>query len=57
MRLLEAVVADPSQPIGRIDLLDQEERRQLLVEWNATARDVPQSTLAGPVRGAGRTQS
>ena len=46
MRLLEAVVADPSQPIGRINILDQEERRQLLVEWNATARDVPQSSLS-----------
>ena len=43
--LLEAVVADPSQPIGRIELLAQEERRQLLFEWNATAREVPQATL------------
>ena len=33
--LLEAVVADPSQPIGRIDLLAPEERRQILFEWNA----------------------
>ena len=43
--LLEAVVADPSQPIGRIELLAPEERRQLLFEWNATARDLPQLTL------------
>ena len=43
--LLEAAVADPSQPIGAIELLAQEERRQLLFEWNATARDVPQLTL------------
>ena len=43
--LLEAVVADPSQPIGRIELLAPEERRQLLFEWNATAREVPQATL------------
>ena len=43
--LLEAVVADPSQPIGRIELLAPEERRQILFEWNATARDVPQATL------------
>ena len=45
LRLLEAVVADPSQPIGRIDLLAPEERRQILFEWNATARDLPQATL------------
>ena len=37
---MEAVVADPSQPIGRIDLLAPEERRQILVEWNDTAREV-----------------
>ena len=43
--LLEAVVADPTQPIGRIDLLAPEERRQLLFEWNATAREVPEVTL------------
>src|SRR5208337_4234249 len=43
--LLEAVVADPGQAIGRIDLLTPKERRQLLFEWNATARDVPQVTL------------
>ena len=43
--LLEAVVADPNQPIGRIELLAPEERRQLLFEWNATARDLPQVTL------------
>ena len=43
--LLEAVVADPSQPIGRIDILAPEERRQILVDWNATACDLPQVTL------------
>src|SRR4029077_19135109 len=43
--LLEAVVADPSQPIGRIELLEPEERRQILSEWNATAGDIPQLAL------------
>ena len=43
--LLEAAAADPSQPIGRIELLAPEERRQILFEWNATAREVPQATL------------
>src|SRR5262249_6749107 len=43
--LLEAVVAEPAQPIGRLELLTPEERRQLLVEWNATAREVPAATL------------
>ncbi|MCA1682092.1 MAG: condensation domain-containing protein, partial [Actinobacteria bacterium] len=35
VRLWEAVVADPDQPIGRIDILSPEERRQLLVDYNA----------------------
>jgi nonribosomal peptide synthetase DhbF len=42
---LERVAADPDQRIGSIELLSPEERRQLLVEWNATDRAVAQSTL------------
>ncbi len=38
--LLEAVAADPEQPIGGIDLLCDEERRRLLEHGNATAREV-----------------
>jgi nonribosomal peptide synthetase DhbF len=45
LRLLGTVAADPSQPISRLGFLDPEERRQLLYEWNATARDLPQVTL------------
>ena len=45
LRLLGTIAANPSQPIGRIELLAPEERRQLLLEWNATARDLPHVTL------------
>ncbi|MFF2149262.1 amino acid adenylation domain-containing protein, partial [Kitasatospora sp. NPDC058190] len=38
--LLEAVTADPEQPIGRIDLLDADERHRLLERGNETAREV-----------------
>ncbi|ELX13938.1 amino acid adenylation domain containing protein [Janthinobacterium sp. HH01] len=38
-RLLEAIVADPQRRIQDLDMLDDAERRQLLVEWNDTARD------------------
>jgi nonribosomal peptide synthetase DhbF len=44
-RLLGAIAADPSQPIGRLELLATEERRQILFGWNRTARDLPQVTL------------
>jgi amino acid adenylation domain-containing protein len=39
--LLEAVVADPGQRIGLLPLLTPPERRQLLVDWNNTARNFP----------------
>jgi amino acid adenylation domain-containing protein/non-ribosomal peptide synthase protein (TIGR01720 family) len=42
-RLLEAVVADPDQPLSAIDILTEGERRQLLVGWNETAADYPRT--------------
>ncbi|MFD3586804.1 non-ribosomal peptide synthase/polyketide synthase [Streptomyces sp. NPDC058683] len=39
-RLLEAVTADPDRSIGRIELLDADERHRLLERGNATAREV-----------------
>jgi amino acid adenylation domain-containing protein/non-ribosomal peptide synthase protein (TIGR01720 family) len=35
--LLEGIVADPDQPVDRLPLLSEAERRQLLVAWNDTA--------------------
>ncbi|MPY31192.1 amino acid adenylation domain-containing protein, partial [Streptomyces adustus] len=39
-RLLEAVTADPDRSIGRIELLDADERHRLLERGNATTREV-----------------
>jgi len=39
--LLEGVVADPDCAIQELPLLTEEEKRQLLVEWNATREDIP----------------
>ena len=44
-RVLEAVVANPVQVIGSLELLSSEERRQILEEWNDTKREVPVATL------------
>ncbi|SCX74104.1 non-ribosomal peptide synthetase, partial [Variovorax sp. EL159] len=44
-RVLQAIVADPSQSIGRIDILQPEERTQILRGWNDTTRSVPEATL------------
>ncbi|HEX8138450.1 MAG TPA: amino acid adenylation domain-containing protein, partial [Pyrinomonadaceae bacterium] len=37
--LLEAIAADPKQPLSTLALLTKAEREQLLVEWNETAAD------------------
>ncbi len=39
--LLETVAETPSVPVGALTLLSDIERRQILVEWNATAADYP----------------
>ena len=35
------MVADDEQPVGRLTLLGQVERQQMLVEWNATQTEYP----------------
>ena len=42
--LLEGMVADDQQLIERLPLLDETERDQLLVKWNATQREYPQES-------------
>ncbi|WP_432074135.1 amino acid adenylation domain-containing protein [Streptomyces wuyuanensis] len=44
-RILAALVADPGQRIGEADLLDEAEHEQVVRGWNATAHEVPRSTL------------
>ncbi|PPB79944.1 non-ribosomal peptide synthetase, partial [Mycetohabitans endofungorum] len=44
-RLLEAVVADPAQPIHSIALLGVAEQEQLLLAWNDTVQALPAATL------------
>ncbi|MER6146435.1 amino acid adenylation domain-containing protein, partial [Streptomyces sparsogenes] len=41
VRVLESVAAEPDVPVGRIDVLGEAERRQLLVDWNDTTHPVP----------------
>ncbi|OKI92975.1 non-ribosomal peptide synthetase, partial [Kitasatospora sp. CB01950] len=36
--------AEPTQQVGRVDLLDHDEHHRVLVEWNDTALDVPPAT-------------
>src|SRR5690606_24382490 len=43
--LLEGFVADPAQPVSRLPLLRPAQRRQLLHDFNATARVWPETGL------------
>ncbi|MEU9026481.1 amino acid adenylation domain-containing protein [Streptomyces sp. NPDC048383] len=45
LAVLGSVTADPDLPIGGIGLLDPAERRQVLEEWNDTARPQREATL------------
>jgi amino acid adenylation domain-containing protein len=40
-KVVEKVIRDAEQRIGEIDLLSASERRQIVEEWNRTARDYP----------------
>nr|WP_232028865.1 non-ribosomal peptide synthetase [Streptomyces lincolnensis] len=44
-RLLHAAVTHPGRTIGTLDILAPEERHRLLVEFNDTAREVPDTTF------------
>jgi aspartate racemase len=39
--LLRSITMDADCPVGRLNLMSPAERHQVLVEWNATARDYP----------------
>src|SRR4029077_969660 len=39
--LVGALESNPSTPVGRLDILPQDERHKLLVEWNATEAEYP----------------
>ncbi|WP_432077248.1 AMP-binding protein, partial [Streptomyces wuyuanensis] len=45
VHVLEAVVAEPGRLVRDIDVLGADERRWMVVEWNDTARVVPDVTL------------
>ncbi|MFD9423546.1 non-ribosomal peptide synthetase [Streptomyces sp. NPDC060054] len=45
IRVLRAVAADPDQRLGRLDVLDGDERDTILRSWNATERPLPDASL------------
>ncbi|MER7001302.1 amino acid adenylation domain-containing protein, partial [Streptomyces sp. NPDC000410] len=47
LRVLELLAAAPQTRLSAVDVLDADERRRVLVEWNDTAAEVPVSTIPG----------
>ncbi|HEX7180735.1 MAG TPA: amino acid adenylation domain-containing protein [Thermoanaerobaculia bacterium] len=43
--LIESAVAQPDRPVSELPLLGEEERRQVLFQWNDTQRDFPEACL------------
>src|SRR5205807_8509316 len=39
--ILESIVTNPKQSLSTLPLLTEQERRQVLVEWNATETEYP----------------
>ncbi|GAA4896929.1 hypothetical protein GCM10023237_14290 [Streptomyces coeruleoprunus] len=46
-RLLATLADDPGLRLSRLDVLDEDERRRMLTEWNATGTAVPDTTVVG----------
>ncbi|MFD8515486.1 amino acid adenylation domain-containing protein [Streptomyces antimycoticus] len=45
IRLLRSAVQDPDRGLDALAIMDEEERRRILVDWNDTARPAPTGTL------------
>ncbi|MFC3576822.1 non-ribosomal peptide synthetase [Streptomyces yaanensis] len=46
-RVLETLGADPGVRLGAVDVLDDDERHRVLIGWNDTATEVPDTTVVG----------
>jgi hypothetical protein len=44
LRLLQAAIAGPEQPIGKVEIPSINEFRQSLAQWNATERPIAAAT-------------
>jgi amino acid adenylation domain-containing protein len=56
VHVLQAMIANVDQPVWQIDMLDDNDRRRMLYDWNETHHDVSRSTLSSLFEAqAGRT--
>ncbi|WP_189269782.1 non-ribosomal peptide synthetase, partial [Streptomyces fuscichromogenes] len=45
LRVLRTIVAEPDVRVSGLPMLDEGERRRILVQWNDTAHEIPATTL------------
>ena len=45
VRLIERAAAEPGKPLAAVEMIDEPERRRLVVEWNATDAPLPATNL------------
>ncbi|MFC0105614.1 amino acid adenylation domain-containing protein [Kibdelosporangium aridum subsp. largum] len=50
VRVLRELAGDPACPVGRVELLDAGERKQILTAWNPATPAAPRSTITGLFR-------
>ncbi|MFD9741897.1 amino acid adenylation domain-containing protein, partial [Umezawaea sp. NPDC059074] len=43
--LVDAIATDPDRPVAALPWMTDDERRQVLVDWNSTAVDVPEQSI------------
>lgn len=49
LRFIEQVLQTPDAPLAQLDVLGEEERQRLLIDWNNTSAQVPEMGLPGMV--------
>ena len=54
VQLVDSILADPAVPVGRLNVLPEPERRQLIEAFNQTAAAYPRDLQRGRPAGAGR---
>nr|WP_249596338.1 non-ribosomal peptide synthetase [Peribacillus frigoritolerans] len=45
IRLLDGAISEPDRPIGLLEILSPEERKEILVDWNGSSEEIPHKCL------------
>ncbi|MFA1715095.1 amino acid adenylation domain-containing protein [Peribacillus frigoritolerans] len=45
IRLLDGAISEPDRPIGLLEIMSPEERKEILVDWNGSSEEIPHKCL------------